>query len=82
MSDWTVAAFSIAHSATAQPVLVALRVDTDHRDQDQIFVHVSAVDLDHQQIEARERTPSSPSCAGCPEADRFCSLPSPCSVPN
>ncbi len=31
-------------------MLVALRVDTDRRDQDQIVVHVNAVDLDHQQI--------------------------------
>jgi hypothetical protein len=29
-------------------MLVALRVDTDRRDQDQIFVHLNAVDLDHQ----------------------------------
>ena len=35
-------------------MLVALRVDTDRRDQDQILVHVNAVDLDHQQIEAGE----------------------------
>jgi hypothetical protein len=30
-------------------MLVALRVDTDRHDQDQIFVDVNAVDLDHQQ---------------------------------
>ena len=35
-------------------MLIALRVDTDRRDEDQILVHVNAVDLDHQQIEARE----------------------------
>src|SRR5947209_12499916 len=35
-------------------MLVALRVDTDRCNQDQIFVHVNAIDLDHQQIEAGE----------------------------
>jgi hypothetical protein len=35
-------------------MLVALRVDANRRDQDQILVHVNAVDLDHQQIEAGE----------------------------
>ena len=35
-------------------MLVALHVDTDRRDEDQTLVHVNAVDLDHQQIEARE----------------------------
>jgi hypothetical protein len=34
--------------------LVALRIDTDRCDQDQILVHVNAVDLDHQQIKAGE----------------------------
>jgi transposase InsO family protein len=34
------------------PLLVALGVDTDRRDQDQISVHVNAVDLDHHQIKA------------------------------
>ena len=38
----------------AERMLFALRVDTDRRDQDQIVVHVNAVDLDHQQIEAGE----------------------------
>jgi hypothetical protein len=33
-------------------VLVALRVNTDRRDQDQILLHVNAVNLDHQQVEA------------------------------
>jgi hypothetical protein len=33
----------------AERMLVALRVDTDRHDQDQIFVDVNAVDLDHQQ---------------------------------
>ena len=32
-------------------VLVAIRVDTDCRNQDQVFVHMNAVDLDDQQIE-------------------------------
>ena len=35
-------------------MLVALRIDTDRCDQDQILVHVNAVDLDHQQIKAGE----------------------------
>jgi hypothetical protein len=35
-------------------MLVALCVDTECRDQDQIVVHVNAIDLDHQQIEAAE----------------------------
>ena len=35
-------------------MLIALRVDTDRRNQDQILVHVNAVDLDHQQIETGE----------------------------
>ena len=35
-------------------MLVAHCVNTDRCDQDQILVHVDAVDLDHQQIEARE----------------------------
>ena len=35
-------------------MLVALCIDTECRDQDQIVVHVNAVDLDHQQIEAGE----------------------------
>ena len=48
----------------AERMLVTLRVDPDRRDQDQIFVHVNVVDLDHQQIETRELgTPSTPSCA-------------------
>src|SRR6266516_3909810 len=38
----------------AEGMLVALRVDTDRCNQDQIFVHVNAIDLDHQQIEAGE----------------------------
>src|SRR5262245_22382410 len=35
-------------------MLVALRIDTDRCNQDQIFVHVNAIDLNHQQIEAGE----------------------------
>src|SRR5262249_42031372 len=35
-------------------MLVALRIDTDRCNQEQIFVHVNAIDLDHQQIEAGE----------------------------
>ena len=35
-------------------MLVALCVDTECRNQDQIVVHVNAIDLDHQQIEAGE----------------------------
>ena len=35
-------------------MLVTLRIDTDRCDQDQILVHVNAVDLDHQQIKAGE----------------------------
>src|SRR5207247_612587 len=38
----------------AERMLVALRVNTDRCNQDQIFVHVNAIDLDHQQIEAGE----------------------------
>ena len=38
----------------AERMLVALRVDTDRCNQDRIFVHVNAIDLDHQQIEAGE----------------------------
>ena len=38
----------------AERMLVALCIDTECRDQDQIVVHVNAVDLDHQQIEAGE----------------------------
>ena len=38
----------------AERMLVALRIDTDRCDQDQILVHVNAVDLDHQQIKAGE----------------------------
>jgi hypothetical protein len=36
----------------AERMLVALCIDTERRDQDQIFVQVNAIDLDHQQIEA------------------------------
>ena len=35
----------------AERMLVTLRVDANRRDQNQILVHVNAVDLDHQQIE-------------------------------
>ena len=38
----------------AERMLVALRVDTDRCNQDQIFVHMNAIDLDHEQIEAGE----------------------------
>jgi hypothetical protein len=39
---------SPSHSNEAERMLVALRVDTDRRHQDQILVHMNAVDLDHQ----------------------------------
>jgi hypothetical protein len=32
-------------------MLVTLCVDPDRRDEDQILVHMNAVDLDHQHIE-------------------------------
>ena len=38
----------------AKRMLGARRVDTDRRDEDQILVHVNAVDLDHQQPETGE----------------------------
>jgi hypothetical protein len=51
ISARTVAAFSVAPS-TAQRMLVAVGVDADRRHQGHVLVHVNAVDLDHQQIEA------------------------------
>ena len=33
-------------------MLVAVRIDADRRHQDHVLVHLNAVDLDHQQIEA------------------------------
>ncbi len=35
-------------------MFVAIRVDADRRDEDQVLVHVNAVDLDRQQIECIE----------------------------
>jgi hypothetical protein len=35
-------------------MLIAVGVDADCSDQDQILVHVNAIDLDHQQIETGE----------------------------
>ena len=53
MSACTVAAISVALD-DAKRMLVAVGVNTDRRDQDQFLVHMNAVNLDHQQIEAGE----------------------------